>query len=86
MKTGNMKKWAALSMTSLMAVSMLAGCGGDRNSGEKKDKETASEKSEIVVWTRDSTVAAVKSAAEKYNEQNDLRDRKSTRLNSSHAY
>ena len=40
MKTGNMKKWAALSMTSLMAVSMLAGCGGDRNSGEKKDKET----------------------------------------------
>ena len=49
MKTGNMKKWAALSMTSLMAVSMLAGCGGDRNSGEKIDKETASEKSEIVV-------------------------------------
>ncbi len=71
MKTGNMKKWAALSMTSLMAVSMLAGCGGDGNSGEKKDKETASEKSEIVVWTRDSTVAAVKSAAEKYNEQNE---------------
>lgn len=63
MKTGKMKKWAALSMTSLMAVSMLAGCGGS-SSGEKKDGETSSGKTEIVVWTRDSTVAAVKSAAE----------------------
>ncbi len=70
MKTGKMKKWAALSMTSLMAVSMLAGCGGS-SSGEKKDGETSSGKTEIVVWTRDSTVAAVKSAAEKYNQQNE---------------
>ena len=70
MKTGKMKKWAALSMTSLMAVSMLAGCGGS-SSGEKKDGETSSGKTEIVVWTRDSTVAAVKSAAEKYNKQSE---------------
>lgn len=70
MKTRKMKKWAALSMTSLMAVSMLAGCGGS-SSGEKKDGETSSGKTEIVVWTRDSTVAAVKSAAEKYNKQSE---------------
>ena len=71
MKTRKMKKWAALSMTSLMAVSVLAGCGGDSDPGEKKGGEAASGKTEIVVWTRDSTVAAVKSAAKKYNEQNE---------------
>ncbi|BFK93810.1 ABC transporter substrate-binding protein [Blautia producta] len=71
MKTRKMKKWAALSMTSLMAVSVLAGCGGDSDPGEKKGGEAASGKTEIVVWTRDSAVAAVKSAAKKYNEQNE---------------
>ncbi|MFQ7550906.1 MAG: hypothetical protein ACLRMZ_12060 [Blautia marasmi] len=39
MKAGKMKKWAALSMTSLMAVSMLAGCGGDGGSGEKRTRK-----------------------------------------------
>lgn len=57
-------------MTLIMAVSMLAGCGSS-HSGENKDKGGSSGKTEIVVWTRDSTVAAVKSAAEKYNEQNE---------------
>ena len=49
-------------MTSLMAVSVLAGCGGDSDP-ERKGGEAASGKTEIVIWTRDSTVAAVKSAA-----------------------
>ena len=43
------KRVVAMALSLMMAASMLAGCGGDRNSGEKKDKETASEKSEIVV-------------------------------------
>ena len=37
MKTGNMKKWAALSMTSLMAGTMLAGCGGDSKAADAGD-------------------------------------------------
>lgn len=69
MKMSKIKKWTAVSMASLMAVSMMTGCGGSGDSGE--EKEASGEKTELVVWTRDSTVAAVKSAVEKYNEQND---------------
>lgn len=75
-----MKKYTALAMASTMALSMLAGCGSgssdtSASSGTSdttgEASEDSGEKTELVVWTRDSTVAAVKSAAEKYNSQSD---------------
>lgn len=68
MKEKKAKRLISASMALMLSASMLAGCG---SGGSDADKESSDGKKTLVVWTRDNTVAAVKSAAEKYNEQSE---------------
>lgn len=63
------RKIMAISLSALMAAGVFAGCGTE--SSESDETKTEGSKKELTVWTRDSTVAAVKSAAEKYNAKQD---------------
>lgn len=65
-------------MATAIVVSAISGCGssaskdsGDTKSAQGSVTADSGEKKEIVIWTRDSTVAAIKSAAEKYNATHD---------------
>lgn len=63
------KKTIAISLSALIVTALFAGCGAKEEEGKETQKK--SRKTELTVWTRDSTVAAVKSAAEKYNAKQD---------------
>lgn len=63
------KKTIAISLSALIVTALFAGCGTKKEEGKETQKKSG--KTELTVWTRDSTVAAVKSAAEKYNAKQD---------------
>lgn len=63
------KKVTAFSSAAVLLTLSVAGCASGDDSSQSSD--SSSSKTELTVWTRDSTVEAVKSAAEKYNESQD---------------
>lgn len=65
----NSKKIVGISLSIAMAAASLSACGGNDTSSAENSSTDSQETVELTVWTRDSTVAAVKSAAEKYNQQ-----------------
>ena len=63
------KKVTAFSSAAVLLTLSVAGCASGDDGSQSSD--SSSSKTELTVWTRDSTVEAVKSAAEKYNESQD---------------
>ena len=63
------KKVTAFSSAAVLLTLSVAGCASGDDGSQRSD--SSSSKTELTVWTRDSTVEAVKSAAEKYNESQD---------------